>query len=174
MGEEDPPSVARFVDGGILSNFPLNLFFNPNVSEPRLPTFGIDLDDEKSAEDLWGSNAEKQEAPEDSEGKNAATWSLTGYLYRIFNTVRFYYDKDFLIKNIFFRKGIGTVPLKGFNWLNFFATNEEKTDMFVLGAEAATKFLMQFDWENYKQGGRILRQNLQAQETTPQSVNHLS
>ncbi|MEP7145301.1 MAG: patatin-like phospholipase family protein, partial [Ferruginibacter sp.] len=45
LDEPDPPSVARFVDGGILSNFPINLFYNPNVVVPRLPAFGIDLDD---------------------------------------------------------------------------------------------------------------------------------
>ena len=48
MNEPDPPSTARFVDGGILSNFPINLFYNPQVLVPRLPSFGIDLDDSES------------------------------------------------------------------------------------------------------------------------------
>ena len=39
------PNSARFVDGGILSNFPINIFYNPSIIEPRLPSFGIDLDD---------------------------------------------------------------------------------------------------------------------------------
>src|SRR5205085_5843383 len=104
FGEAEPPSTARFVDGGILSNFPINLFFNPKIVTPRLPSFGIDLDDSR---------------PDDS-AKHAENWSLMGYFGRIFNTIRFYYDKDFLIKNKVFKKGIGTIHLEGYNWLNFF------------------------------------------------------
>ncbi len=164
LDEEDPPSVARFVDGGILSNFPLNLFFNSNVDVPRLPSFGIDLDDEKTEADVFTSKDMEKEVDKD-EGKNAAGWSLGDYLYRIFNTVRFYYDKDFLIKNRFFKKGIGIVPLKGYNWLKFFLKLEEKQQMFVLGAKAATKFLHDdFDWEDYKSGGIALRQDLKQKD----------
>lgn len=161
LDEDDPPSTARFVDGGVLSNFPLNLFFNPNVATPRLPTFGIDLDDEKDAKEVFDKVNNESQTLDEDEGKGAATWSFGGYLYRIFNTVRFYYDKDFLIKNNFFKKGIGVIPLKGYNWLNFFVTNKEKQQMFVLGVKAATKFLLEdFDWNDYKQGGVTLRQNL--------------
>jgi NTE family protein len=140
------PSTARFVDGGVLSNFPLNLFFNPDVVIPRLPAFGIDLDDEKMPEE---ANADNPVV--DDTSNSPQSWSFGGYLYRIFNTVRFYYDKDFLIKNIFFKKGIGIVPLKGYNWLNFFMSNEQKKEMFLLGAKAAAEFLKNFDWESYKQ-----------------------
>ena len=134
FGEENPPSSARFVDGGILSNFPINLFYNPKVITPRLPSFGIDLDDS---------------SPGDA-GKSAAGWSLMGYFGRIFNTIRFYYDKDFLIKNKVFIKGIGTINLAGYNWLNFFLSDNDKIEMFAKGAVAATKFLKEFDWEAYK------------------------
>jgi len=80
---DKPPVSARFVDGGILSNFPINIFYNPKISIPRLPSFGIDLDDTK---------------PED-DPKDAESWSLGGYFGRMFNTIRYYYDKDFLLKN---------------------------------------------------------------------------
>ena len=132
--EYDPPSTARFVDGGILSNFPINLFFNANVKRPRLPVFGIDLDDS---------------TPDDS-GKHAESWSLGGYMGRMFNTIRDYYDKDFLLKNKVMQKGIGEVPLSKFNWLNFFIEDPEKLDMFATGAEAAAAFLKGFDWAEYK------------------------
>lgn len=157
LGETDPPSTARFVDGGILSNFPINLFYNPKVDVPRLPSFGIDLNDEKTPEEMAGD--EKKEEVDD-EGKHAESWSLGGYIYRLFNTVRFYYDKDFLIKNAFFKKGIGVIPLKGYNWLNFFLNKEAKQKMFVLGAKAATEFLIHFDWEAYKTGRVEMQQNL--------------
>ncbi|MEO6135272.1 MAG: patatin-like phospholipase family protein [Ginsengibacter sp.] len=134
MNEPDPPSNARFVDGGMLSNFPINIFYNPKVVTPRLPSLGIDLDDS---------------SPEDKT-KNAVSWTLLGYFGRMFNTIRYYYDKDFLLKNKVYEKGIGKVPLAGFNWLNFFLSDQDKIDMFLSGAKAATKFLKEFDWESYK------------------------
>ena len=134
MDEPDPPSTARFVDGGMLSNFPINIFYNPKVITPRLPSFGIDLDDTKP----------------DNTNKNATGWTLLGYFGRMFNTIRFYYDKDFLLKNKVYEKGIGKVPLANYNWLNFFLSDQDKIDMFVIGAKAATKFLIEFDWDSYK------------------------
>lgn len=134
FGEKDPPSTARFVDGGILSNFPINIFYNPKVVIPRLPSFGIDLDDSKPEKD----------------GKHPASWSFLGYFGRMFNTIRYYYDKDFLLKNAVYQKGIGKIPLSQYNWLNFFLSDQDKIDMFVLGAQSATDFLMKFNWQEYK------------------------
>jgi len=136
----NPPDTLRFVDGGILSNFPINLFFNKDIREPRLPTFGIDLDDSKPED--------KKDVPEN--------WSLGGYLGRMFNTVRFYYDKAFSLKNRVMYKGVGKVGVADYNWLNFFLTNEQKIDLFAKGAEAARAFLngtdtqKGFDWAAYK------------------------
>lgn len=150
FGEPDPPQTARFVDGGILSNFPINLFYKPNITIPRLPSFGIDLDDSK---------------PEDNT-KHASSWSLGGYFGRMFNTIRFYYDKDFLLKNRMFDKGIGKIKLAGFNWLNFFLKDEEKKEMFFRGAEAATDFLIGsngskgFNWDDYKNNRIEIQQQL--------------
>ena len=144
MNEPDPPSTARFVDGGILSNFPINLFYNPQVLIPRLPSFGIDLDDS---------------SPE-NESKDALGWTFPGYLGRMFNTIRSYYDKDFLLKNKVYEKGIGQIPLAGFNWLNFFIKDEDKIKMFVLGAQAATTFLSGFDWQTYKNARAVMQEKL--------------
>ncbi len=142
FNEADPPSTARFVDGGILSNFPINIFYKPNIVKPRLPSFGIDLDDAKPADKT----------------KHASDWSLGGYFGRMFNTIRFYYDKDFLLKNKIYQKGIGSIKLAGYNWLNFFLKDEDKIDMFVRGAKAATDFLLAFNWNEYK-NDRIVMQN---------------
>ncbi len=133
--EQDPPVMTRFVDGGILSNFPINIFYNASIRVPRLPSFGIDLDDSD---------------PED-ERKNPYYWSFMGYLGHIFNTTRFYYDKDFLLKNKVYNSGIGKIKLNDFNWLNFFLKPEQKVELFVRGAKAAKDFLLQFDWEKYKE-----------------------
>ena len=145
LNEPNPPTQVRFVDGGILSNFPINIFYNPKVLVPRLPSFGIDLDDSK---------------PEDK-STNAIDWTITGYLGRMFNTIRDYYDKDFLLKNKFFEKGIGKIPLADYNWLNFFLTDSDKINMFVLGAKAATQFLVDFNWDSYKAARAEMRAKLE-------------
>ena len=93
-------------------------------------------------------------------GKHSENWSLPGYIYRLFGTARSYYDKNFLLKNSFFKKGIGVIPMAGFGWLNFFIDNEAKKDMFVLGAKAATKFLKDFDWGEYKTARSDMQKNL--------------
>lgn len=154
FGETDPPTTARFVDGGMLSNFPINIFYNPRIITPRLPSFGIDLDDTKP----------------DEESKHAESWSLLGYFGRMFNTIRFYYDKDFLLKNKVFEKGIGKVPLAKYNWLNFFLTDQDKIDMFVLGAQAATDFLLKFDWNAYKNNRSLMQRQLNAQAPPSKAV----
>lgn len=150
MGEPDPPSTARFVDGGMLSNFPINIFYNPKVVMPRLPSFGIDLDDSK---------------PDETE-KNATAWSLLGYVGRMFNTIRFYYDKDFLLKNKVYEKGVGKIPLADYNWLNFFLSDQDKINMFIRGAEAATKFLKDFDWDDYKNNRTVMQITLNKENTS--------
>ena len=169
LGEINPPNVARFVDGGILSNFPINIFYNPNVMVPRLPSFGIDLDDTcLPEENKKSAPKELKKASIDAQKDKSVhpeDWSFVGYFYRMFNTARFYYDKDFLIKNAFYKKGIGTIPLAGYNWLNFFLKDEDKIEMFVRGAKAATKFLENFDWDSYKNERNIMEETLRKVHT---------
>lgn len=151
LNEPTPPVEVRFVDGGILSNFPINIFYNPKVAVPRLPSFGIDLDDSK---------------PE-NKATNAIHWTFGGYLGRMFNTIRYYYDKDFLLKNKFYEKGIGKIPLSDYNWLNFFLKDEDKINMFVLGAKAATQFLVDFNWDDYKNDRAKMQSKLVEDQATP-------
>jgi NTE family protein len=153
FNEPCPPTEVRFVDGGILSNFPINIFYNPKIRVPRLPSFGIDLDDTK---------------PE-NKSTNAIHWTFLGYLGRMFNTIRDYYDKDFLLKNKFFERGIGKIPLSDYNWLNFFLKDEDKINMFVIGAKAATQFLIDFDWKKYK-GDRTEMQIKLKEENVPETT----
>jgi len=145
IDEKKVPDTCRFVDGGMLSDFPVNVFYNPKVIEPRLPVFGIDLDDSDPARDT---------------GKNSPNWSLGSYIGRLFNTIRYYYDKDFLEKNYVFQKGIGHIPLYDINWLNFFLTNKLKLEMFQRGANTAVDFLMKFKWEEYRAARIALQQNI--------------
>lgn len=117
---------ASFVDGGILSNFPFNVFHNPKVKVARVPTFGVRLEDEKhvSATAVPGEQKRK----------------LFPFLGRIFNTVRFNYDRDFLKKNSVYEMCIAHVDVTGFNWLNFGIDYKTQKDLFIKGAEAAITF----------------------------------
>lgn len=150
------PETARFIDGGIISNFPISIFYNPKVMVPRLPTFGIELDDADPKE-------------EDKLNK----FSIVQYLLRIFNTVRFNYDKDFLLKNAVYKKGIGKIKVFGFNWLNFNLSRDEKIELFIRGAQSAVLFLLGdeknkgFSWEEYKAD----RENVHA-KISPLSLIH--
>lgn len=143
---EGIPNAVRFVDGGVLSNFPINVLYNPEVTIPRLPTFGIELDDA---------------VPADNNENLADNMSLGAYAGKLFNTVRYYYDKDFLLKNSLFRKGIGVIHVHDYNWLDFNISNEKQRELFVLGAQAAARFLLEdFNWQEYKDARIIVHQNV--------------
>jgi NTE family protein len=142
--------MVRFVDGGILSNFPINIFHNPNIQIARMPTLGVKLEDEKH---LSGNEIERKRS------------SFLSFIGRIFNTVRYYYDKDFLKKNEVYEKCIGHIDAEKFNWLDFGLNDETKMRLFKKGAEAARTFFLggnvwidgresvfeAFNWEKFKQ-----------------------
>ena len=156
--DKNIPRKARFVDGGLMSDFPINIFYNPRVVEPRLPSFGIDLDDTPASPD----------DNDDDDDNDLIPNTLGEYLGGLFNTIRYYYDKDFLIKNNVFKKGIGKIELSEFNWLNFFVNDESKIKMFVKGAQSATDFLMNFNWTEYREG-RIQMQLLFNEKNTDEN-----
>lgn len=119
--------TVRFVDGGILSNFPINVFHNPNIKVARMPTFGVKLEDEDHIE----PGQENREKPR-----------LLSYIGQVFSTIRFYYDRDFLKRNEIYEKSIAHVDVAGFNWLNFGMDYESQKQLFIKGAEAARTFFL--------------------------------
>lgn len=126
------PPNAMFVDGGIISNFPINVFHNPSIKVPRLPTVGVRLGTGVSS---YNKNIFK---------------GIPRFIDAIFSTVRFHFDKDFLIQNNFYDKYVARIDVRDFNWLNFGLSNDEKIGLFIKGAEAARDYLLRFDWEKYK------------------------
>lgn len=125
----EPPKECFFVDGGILSNFPIDVFHKWN-SVPRLPTFGIRLGDNR-----------------DSANRITNPTSLFGAM---FNSSRHLHDYDFLLKNPDFSQLIAKIDIGHHDWLNFGITDEAKVDLFRRGTVAAEKFLRKFDWPEYK------------------------
>ncbi|MBC7863813.1 MAG: patatin-like phospholipase family protein [Bacteroidia bacterium] len=124
------PQEVMFMDGGIISNFPIDIFHD-NYKVPASPTFGIKLGYDKN-----------------EINKNEKVFSVAGAM---FNTARFAYDFEFLNKNPDFRCLIGYIDTDGHNWLNFNLTDEAQVDLFIRGARTAAAFLNSFNWAEYKE-----------------------
>ncbi|MEO8517049.1 MAG: patatin-like phospholipase family protein [Flavobacterium sp.] len=124
------PSEVVFMDGGIISNFPIDIFHN-NSKIPVCPTFGIKLGYDKN-----------------EINKNEKIFSIVGSM---FDTARFAYDFEFLRKNPDFRHLIGYIDTGNHNWLDFGLTEDAKVDLFIRGAQKAAEFLNRFNWEDYKE-----------------------
>ncbi len=126
------PDTAQFIDGGTLSNFPINVFFNPNYPVPRMPTLGIRL----------------QDGVLDSASRSNN--SFFRYIASLFSTIRFNFDRDFITRNRAYNKGVKNIDVRAHSWLNFFMEDKEKVELFAKGAAAAAEFLKGFNWEEYK------------------------
>ncbi len=123
------PREVFFVDGGIMSNFPINVFHQYNVV-PRLPTFGVRL----------GVDRNKL-------NQVSSPLNLFGAM---FNSIRHLHDYDFILKNPDYSMLIAKIDIGDHDWLNFAISDEAKVDLFRRGAECAAAFLREFDWKAYK------------------------
>lgn len=131
--------VGIFIDGGSISNFPIDLFHDSDIFYPRLPLFGVQLTSDSEI------NNEK--------GKTSLHILKTPFSYagNIIDTLKGFNDKTFLTKYSFYNLfSIKTVNCGTSSWLNFFMKREEKEQLFNAGFAAALDFLNQFDWSQYK------------------------
>jgi NTE family protein len=122
------PKEVFFVDGGIMSNFPINIFHSDGV--PTAPTFGVKLGTERM-------EPHKIEKP----------LQLLG---AIFNSARHCADFDFILRNPDYKNLVKVIDTGSHNWLNFFMKDDAKIDLFSKGVMAAINFLKGFDWKAYK------------------------
>lgn len=124
------PSEVVFVDGGVMSNFPIDIFHHRDHI-PESPTFGAKLGIDR-----------------DTANK---TDKLFSYIGSIFDSARHIHDYDFIMRNPEYRRLICMIETGDHNWLNFNITDEAKIDLFIRGAKAAANFLRAFDWNQYKE-----------------------
>ena len=129
------PDEAVFEDGGILSNFPIDVFHNRSIV-PRLPTFGVKLGVDRNSIDKTGS--------------------ITELLMSIFNSSRHVLDYQFLMNNEDYEQLITRIDVLDNNWLNFSIADDKKLELFQQGARAASEFLIKFDWGKYKETRKAL------------------
>lgn len=128
---------GRLIDGGSLSNFPINLFHQGHIKEPRIPIMGVRIVDEEPVR----TNLVDQKT------------SFGGYVGMMINTIRNNEDNSFLTINPFYQNyciaHIKTYETN-ISWLNFDLTPKQKEELFLKGAEAAVEFLEKFNWPEYK------------------------
>ena len=123
------PEEVLIVDGGIMSNFPIDAFHRHN-SVPRKPTFGVKLGLDRT---------------EVNEIEN-----YFHLIYSSFESARQIRDFEFIFNNQDFTKLVANIDSDGFNWLNFNIPDNDKIKLFAEGVKAACKFLREFDWKIYK------------------------
>jgi len=122
------PDKVLFTDGGMLSNFPIDLFKRPGV--PRAPTFGARLGNKhRSAKDVD---------------------KFKHYAGRLFDSLRHYADFDFIFKNPLYKSLVAHINTDGYNWLDFNMGREVKLGLFREGVQAGYDFLENFKWGQYK------------------------
>jgi NTE family protein len=144
-----PPPECAFVDGGVLSNFPIDLFHETGQT-PTAPTFGVKL------------GADAQPVPHFDR--------LVQLTMAVFNSARHALDNDFIARNPDFRQLVCVVDTSKQNWLNFDLTPDDKVELFQRGAEAAVEFLRSFNWPRYKELRTAMTQQHQVEAPSSPSV----
>jgi NTE family protein len=122
------PQNVMFMDGGIMSNFPINVFHEP-YQVPTAPTFGAKIGIDQSHRDV------------------TRPAQLLG---AVFDAAHHTLDEDFIEHNPDYRLLVKEINTGNHHWLNFSMEDGEKVDLFARGAEAAAEFLCGFEWEQYK------------------------
>jgi NTE family protein len=126
------PQEIVFIDGGIMSNFPIDLFHDANAKKaPTAPTLGARLGTDRGAPN--------------------PVQKPTQLLMAVFNAARHCNDYDFIARNPDYSHLVTQIQTGPHNWLDFFLTPEAKVDLFTRGVEAAAAWLRTFQWAEYKQ-----------------------
>ncbi|HYH57239.1 MAG TPA: patatin-like phospholipase family protein [Anseongella sp.] len=123
------PEKVHLVDGGIMSNFPIDVF-HQSYQVPRRPTFGVKL------------GLSRRHA------NNIANYrQLLSSAFFAASNIK---DTDFIVNNPDYRNLVSQIDVGAHDWLNFNMTEAEKIDLFVRGAHCAKDFLNTFRWDYYK------------------------
>ena len=126
------PETAKFVDGGLLSNFPINVFHGSGSGDIHKPTFGVKLSEYRN--------------------KFSSNKNILALIGSLVNAMRHDGDIEFLQDHPDYRYLICFMGADThFNWLNFNMSLETQKELFLHGARHAINFLEKFSWVDYKQ-----------------------
>jgi len=123
------PDEVLMVDGGIVSNFPIDLFHSPGV--PACPTFGAKLGVDRT-------EPRTIEKP-------------LQMLGALFDSARHTADYTFLHSHEDYEHLVTFIKTGDHHWLNFFMEEDDKVDLFARGVAAGVSFLREFNWREYKE-----------------------
>ena len=123
------PKEAVFLDGALMSNFPIDAFHNDPCSD-YCPSFGVKL------------GFDRNEYLEVNNILDILNCSLDASI-----NLR---DFEFLRDHPEYQGTVGYIDTKQHSWINFEVADEEKMDLFCVGVEGAKDFLLNFDWEQQK------------------------
>jgi NTE family protein len=87
-----------------------------------------------------------------------------GFSGAILNSMMSFYDNNFFIQHPELNRYVGEIDYGKHNWLNFSLTEEDKLDLFIRGAKAASVFLKRFKWD-YQKDRNFLSRILQFSQT---------
>lgn len=125
------PKEVLFIDGGVVSNFPFDVFHMKNQI-PRKPTFGVKLGIDRT--------------------KIFDTKKLSSLINHTFSAARQMNDFAFIQENKQeYEQLVKNIDTDGYNWIDFNLPNEKKKELFILGAKAVDDFIRDFHWKTYKQ-----------------------
>jgi len=122
-------------DGGMLSNFPVDIFDRTDGKQPRWPTFGVKL-------------SARQPVTKASWNPDANTIELAKSLLGTMQTAhdRVYVDQASVASRTVF------VDTTGYTATDFHLTLADKQKLFNNGLTAGQKFLGKWDWAKWQQG----------------------
>lgn len=130
-----PPEEIFFVDGGMMSNFPFDLLHKAK-GIPDLPTFGVKLETDFRYQKFNG---------------------FFGYLGAIINSSRHAIDNKYNERFLSDYKALVTeIKIdKSISWLDFNMSDTHKTKLFSHGSAQAIKFLLKFNWKEYRESRKV-------------------
>lgn len=124
------PRTAVLQDGGLVSNFPIDMWHSRARRVPRLPTFGARLGDARShVHPIQGA---------------------LDVLVQGFATARQARDASFIRDNPDYSRLVTEIDTRDINWLDFTLSAETQAELFARGVSAARTFLETFDFDAYK------------------------
>ena len=134
----DPRTGRRstLVDGGVLSNFPVETFDRTDAAAPRWPTFGVGVGDTLSDEDV---------------SVFPHRWLLPGpvkLLDSLVATTVSARDRAYLARPCVRRRAF-SIDTSGTGLTEFDVGDAERARLVASGAEAARAFLADWDWAAY-------------------------